>query len=434
MAASMTDTSPGQPGSLRAAFERYGVPIVALLTSSLVVAALWRSQGLVDSRPDPYWFSAMAESLLRGEGFDAYGSLLHRRAPGYPLFLAGVYSIFGVHVVPVQILQCLLFAGTCWLAQGIGQRIYSPRAGLIAGLVCALHPSLLRYVPDLHLETMLTFVFTLSVWLSCRFFERPTSARGALLGLTWGLASLTKPVVLLYPGVFALLWLLSRKKHGAFTAPGSLVSKLAPLAVAFVVMGLTISPWTVRNYIVTKRFVPITTGASDAVLRSFVFSRYEFITLQKPPYTDAENEVNAQFKALCAAQGAVWEADDLQTDKILNEEAKRQVLANPGLFIKKSIVGIFTFWYQMTSLKNSLAAGGMALVAWVFAGIGLWRSRTERQPVWLVLAPIVYLNLFLAALLSLGRYSVPVMPCLITLAAFGLDTVLARFRKAAPAA
>ncbi|HYQ14505.1 MAG TPA: hypothetical protein VEQ58_02070, partial [Polyangiaceae bacterium] len=202
---------------------------------------------------------------------------------------------------------------------------------------------------------------------------------------------------------------------------------LTPLAVALLCMGLTISPWTVRNYVVTGHFVPITTGLSDAVLRSYVFSRTEFITLAKPPYTDAENEVNAEFRALCAAQGAVWEADDLQTDKILSQAMKERLLASPLAYVKKSFVGIFTFWYQMTSLPNSLAAGGMALLAWVFAAIGLLRSRQERQPIWLVLAPILYLNLFLAALLSLGRYSVPVLPCLVVLAAFGVSTLLQRF-------
>jgi hypothetical protein len=80
----------------------------------------------------------------------------------------------------------------------------------------------------------------------------------------------------------------------------------------------------------------------------------------------------------------------------------------------------------MTSLKTSLAAGAMALVGWIFAGIGLWRSRTERQPVWLVLAPILYFNLFLAPLLALGRYSVPIVPCLMVLAAFGVDTLLTK--------
>jgi len=422
MEASVSVSDGNNPRSL---VRRFVVPLAGLVTSLLVVAVLWRSQGLIDSRPDPYWFSKMAESLVNGEGLSKYGSLLHRRTPGYPMFIAALYTVFGVKVVAVQLAQCLLFAGTCWLVQDIGERIYSARVGLIAGLLCAVHPSLLRYVPDLHLETLLTFLFTLSTWLGCRFFEKPTLQRGVVLGVSWGLASLTKAVVLLYPAVFAVLWWLSLRRREPAAAKST--KALTPLAVALLCMGLTISPWTVRNYVVTGHFVPITTGLSDAVLRSYVFSRTEFITLAKPPYTDAENEVNAEFRALCAAQGAVWEADDLQTDKILSQAMKERLLASPLAYVKKSFVGIFTFWYQMTSLPNSLAAGGMALLAWVFAAIGLLRSRQERQPIWLVLAPILYLNLFLAALLSLGRYSVPVLPCLVVLAAFGVSTLLQRF-------
>jgi hypothetical protein len=189
---------------------------------------------------------------------------------------------------------------------------------------------------------------------------------------------------------------------------------------------VAIAPWTARNYVVTGHFVPISTGFSDAFLRGYVFSKTEFATLRQPPYTDGENESNTMFRALCAKEGAVWEQDDYQTDKILNRAAKERLLASPLLFARKTLVGLFTFWYEMTSLKTSLAAGSMALVAWVFAIIGLWRSKTERQPAWLLLVPILYFNLFLAPLLALGRYSVPILPCLIVLAAFGLDTVWLR--------
>ena len=157
----------------------------------------------------------------------------------------------------------------------------------------------------------------------------------------------------------------------------------------------------------------------------------EFITLQRPPYTDAENESNALFRALCKAQGAVWEADDLQSEKILAAEAKRRIMAEPLVFVKKTLIGVFTFWYQMTSLPNSLAAGAMAIFAWFFAAFGLVRSRREGRPAWLVLAPVVYLNLLLAALLSLGRYSVPVLPSLLVLSAAGLDWLLERRRQVA---
>ncbi len=45
----------------------------ALLTAMGVILVGFRAQGLVDTRPDPYWFSAMGRSLARGEGLSAYG-------------------------------------------------------------------------------------------------------------------------------------------------------------------------------------------------------------------------------------------------------------------------------------------------------------------------------------------------------------------------
>lgn len=372
----------------------------------------------------------MAESLLRGEGLSAYGSMLHRRMPGYPFFIAGLYAVFGVRVVVVQLAQCLLFAGTCWLVQDSARRIYSERVGYIAGVLCALHPSLLRYVPDLHLETLLTFCLTLSVWLGVRLYEAPSTKRAIPLGIAWGVACLIKAVVLLYPAVFGLFFWLSRRRNAGQNQKLWGLGQLVPVGVACVAMALTISPWTLRNYQVTGHFVPTTTGVGDAILRSFIFSRTEFITLRQPPYTDAENESNALFRALCAAQGAVWEADDIQSEKILAAEAKRRIAAAPGAFVKKTFIGVFTFWYQMTSLANSLAAGAMAALAWFFAVLGLRRSRRDGNPAWLVLTPIVYLNLLLAVLLSLGRYSVPVLPCLVVLAAAGLDTLLPRRPRA----
>lgn len=428
MEAILSRANPGRGATLR----RFAIPLLALATSLLVVALVWRSQGLVDKRPDPYWFSAMAESLLRGEGFTAYGSMLHRRMPGYPFFIAGLYAVFGVHALVVQLAQCLLFAGTCWLVQDIGRGLFTERVGLFAGALCALHPSLLRYVGDLHLETLFTFCITLSVWLSCRFYHHPTFKRGVALGVAWGVACLIKAVVLLYPPVFAALFWWSRRRSTEPKQPFlASLRPLVPVAVACVAMALTISPWTARNYVVSGHFVPTTTGAGDAIMRSFVFSRTEFITLRRPPYTDAENESNALFRALCKAQGAVWEADDLQSEKILAAEAKRRIMAEPLVFVKKTLIGVFTFWYQMTSLPNSLAAGAMAVFAWFFAAFGLVRSRREGRPAWLVLAPVVYLNLLLAALLSLGRYSVPVLPSLLVLSAAGLDWLLERRRQVA---
>jgi hypothetical protein len=46
------------------------------------------------------------------------------------------------------------------------------------------------------------------------------------------------------------------------------------------------------------------------------------------------------------------------------------------------------------------------------------------------LLPIVIMNVFVAVLIPLGRYSVPILPCLMILAAFGIDTLLDHRRRA----
>jgi hypothetical protein len=40
--------------------------------------------------------------------------------------------------------------------------------------------------------------------------------------------------------------------------------------------------------------------------------------------------------------------------------------------------------------------------------------------------PVVVMNIFVATLIPLGRYSVPILPCLMILAAYGIDTLLER--------
>lgn len=396
------------------------LPLVLALAASLFAVVVgFDAQRFVDTRFDPYFFGKMGASIARGDGFMPFGNLIQRRAPLYPLVIGGVYWVFGERPLLVLLLQCILHAGTALLLFDLTRRLFGQRAAVIAGVLCAVHPVLLRYVPDLHLETLFTFLVTLTIWLTERFARLRDIRTGALLGITFGLATLTKSVILLYPVLFAMAlgYTLARAKEQL---------PIRGLATMFVTMALTISPWTVRNYMATGHFVPVSSGFSDAFLRGLIFSRTEFITLREPPYTVAENETNAYFARLAHEAGTEWQRDDYETDQILNKEMKRRLFAEPWLSVRRFFVGIFTFWYEMTSLPTSLFAGGMALIAWIFAGFGLRRAYLEKRQAWLVLLPIVYLNLLLALLLALGRYSVPIMPCLIALAAFGIDGLLPR--------
>jgi hypothetical protein len=72
-----------------------------------------------------------------------------------------------------------------------------------------------------------------------------------------------------------------------------------------------------------------------------------------------------------------------------------------------------------------MVPAALAAVAWVFAVIGFTRAR-EQRPTWLLLLPILVMNVFVAVLIPLGRYSVPVLPCLMVLASAGVDALLMR--------
>ncbi len=400
-----------------------GVFLFALVIGLAMVLVVFRAQSFVDNVADPYLFGEMGRSVARGEPLSDFGTLLHRRSPMYPLFIGAVYSVFGEHPIAVYLLQCLLMAGTCWLVFDMGRRVFNLRTGIIAGAMCALHPLLLRYVPDLHLETLLTFLFTLVVWCSVRFHERPGIATGVWFGLAGGAAALTKAVVLLYPGLFVAAMLALRFLPGKRRA----VPSIGSIAVIPVMMLLVIAPWTYRNYEVTGKFVLITTGFNDAFLRGYVFSQKDFALLRRPPYTDAEIASNRWFQSLAEQAGTVWERDDYETEQILGQEVKRKLKEEPGEFFRKFFTGLFTFWYQMTSLANSMLAGVCALGVWFLALLGVRRAWQEDRPLWMFLLPALHLNLLLAILLALGRYSAPIMPALLVASAFGVDTVLQKY-------
>jgi hypothetical protein len=195
-------------------------------------------------------------------------------------------------------------------------------------------------------------------------------------------------------------------------------------------MAVLIAPWTIRNYVATGgHFVLLSSGTSDAFLRGYIFSKPEYATLRLPPFEYAENESNAWFRSLASSAGTEWQRDDYETDQILNRAAVQQLIAAPGEFVRKFVTGLFTFWYEMTSLTNSIVAGVLAVGAWILAIVGLRRSKKEGQPAWILILPAVYLNLALAALLALGRYSVPILPPLLVVSAFGVDTLMARFKS-----
>lgn len=403
----------------RSEHKKYAVVVAgaAIAAALLMVLLFYQFQNMVANTGDPYDYGKIALGFVE-HGFT---KLTRRAASLYPELLAVIYRLGGSNYA-VILLQCLFHAVTCVLVFLLGLRIYNVRTGLLAGLFCAFHPMLLRYVPDLHMESFLTLMCTLTIWMSVRFYDRTTVVNGILLGAVGMFTILTKGVMLPYLAVFGVILCL---RALMVRSP----QRIAAVVAMFVTMAVILAPWTYRNYQITGgRFVLLTPGASDSFLRGYIFTRWEFATLQKPPFTDAENESNNWFRKIARDAGTEWENDEVVDEQNNARVAKHLIMTQPLDTFRKVFVGLFTFWYEMTSLKNSLIPGLLALVGWALAIVGLIRANGEGRPSWLIWLPIVVMNIFVALLIPLGRYSVPIIPLLMTLAAFGVDTLLNRLK------
>src|ERR1700730_62770 len=211
------------------------VAVVATAAALLTVLVFFHSQNLGLETTDPYGYGKFAHEFVE-YGFT---KLTRRTASLYPELIAVVYRLGGSDHV-VIFLQCLFHAATCVLAFRLGLRIYNARTGLLAGLFCAFHPMLLRYVPDLHMESFLALMCTLTVWTTVRFHDRPTVANGILVGVVGMCATLTKGVILPYLGMFGIVsGLLALKRRS--------IQCVAAVAAMFIAMAVVLAPWTYRK-------------------------------------------------------------------------------------------------------------------------------------------------------------------------------------------
>jgi 4-amino-4-deoxy-L-arabinose transferase-like glycosyltransferase len=411
-------------------FLRLWIFVGSFAIGLLTVFILWDKQGLVNQANDIYKFAELGQNIALGNGFrfnDAPPTI--RRAPLYPALIALLYTIFGVKPIVIQIFQAALAAGTTLLAFEIGRRVFNLRTGLLAAVATGLHPMVLRYVPDIQVETSLTFFYTLAIYWSVRLVETETLTHGFLFGLSSAAAAMVKAVALPYSVFFIFAYLAERYWRGADRPESRPAWK--PIAGFVLAMGIVILPWTCRNYEVSGRFVLISGNASGELLRGYVFAQPRYYLLQGRAYEDGENEANEMQTQLFRSQGLIWERDEAETERVQNAAAIQKLLSSPGAYIKKCFIAFFMFWYVVTSKVNSLLVGGLATAGWILTFAGMFRARGKAYQFWLLVLPIVSMNLICAAILALGRYSAPCIPSLMVLAAFGVNSVLVERRAAA---
>jgi 4-amino-4-deoxy-L-arabinose transferase-like glycosyltransferase len=175
------------------------------------------------------------------------------RLPGYPLFLALCFRLFGMeHYHAVLFVQAGTDLVSCLLVAAFAARYVSLRAGIAALYLAALCPFTANYVATPLTETPTLFCIALGLYALARYVEQPSPNRWFFaLAFSISYAALLRPDgallgVVLLPAMF---W-PSRKQIAASRA-----ATLALLCAA-----LTLLPflaWTLRNARTFHVFQPL---------------------------------------------------------------------------------------------------------------------------------------------------------------------------------
>jgi 4-amino-4-deoxy-L-arabinose transferase-like glycosyltransferase len=366
--------------------------------------------------PDGKDYDALGLSLATGTGFAIHGVPNTFRPPGYPLFLAALYKIFGHSYVAVKIAQSGLGALTCLMIFLIGQRLFSRRVGVFAATLAAVYPFLVLYAGFLLSETLFVFLSTVFLYMLVRLRERCASQWVALGGLVLGVMNLVRPVTLMIP---ALLFFWAWIEFGAKRKAVVIASLLA------IWMMVPILPWTIRNYMVTHSYILI----EDHHWLSMYVGNNRTI-LQNPGAIGGwlEPEQIEGFKP-------TFKTEDYRSATL--SFLRQYLLHEPWELLRLEAHKLKRFWSifptsSRTTYRDTMVSVfsyGLLLPLFV---IGMILSLRSDQRSWILIIWIV--NFCFVTLIAFGttRFRAPVEPAIILFAALALEKGWARLTGEGP--
>jgi 4-amino-4-deoxy-L-arabinose transferase-like glycosyltransferase len=349
--------------------------------------------------------------------------------PGEP---TGITLYTHTEMQTVRVVQAILGAALCVLVYALTRRLFSARTGTLAALILAISPALILEAGNLITESLFMFFAFggLAIYVSAQ--GNPTPRMLVWAGIMFGLATLTRAVLLLFPLGLALHLFLTHRARWKQLALALLVS-----------YGLVISTWTIYNALVWKRLVIGGEG-----FWSFV---YQGATSKASP------------EELDEGLGISPENVDEQRSEAMQEGIQKNIIEDPVGWIKHRITELANAYLQPHNtlrlkgksfrraaddwLDNDRSLEGLidltrvgsfwprlALYVFHFGGLlfgmaGMWIVRRQWRSLFLPYAMIFYFTGIHVVLLALPRYLFPVYPVFWIFASALLITVWDRRKR-----
>jgi hypothetical protein len=308
-----------------------------LLISVLLRAGVALYLGdVVDAPPlltDQRSYHALGVRLLAGKGYTFAEAWYPFTAPEtptahwsflYPLFVAAIYGVTGVHPLAVRLVQAVLGGLLLpWLVGRLARRLFpeKPSWSLAAGGLAAGYGYFILYAATLMTETFFIIAVLWSFDAALRLRQRTSRKQhiaigvGLELGLSLGVSALLRQSILPWVPVL-FLWLLwqGRRAH-------NLKAPLRTVLIAGLVLLLSILPWTYRNYRVYNSFLLLNSNTG-----------YAMYSAQNPMHGDAFGEFDA-----APVPSALWGKSEAEIDRLLMQQGIQFVMDDPLRYLRLSL-------------------------------------------------------------------------------------------------
>jgi 4-amino-4-deoxy-L-arabinose transferase-like glycosyltransferase len=374
----------------------------AIVGIALLLRVIWV---LMAPRVDPFLrdnplygdatgYNILAVNLTRGLGLTWDGvTPTAVRPPGYPVFLAMIYLIFGENYAFVRLAQALLGALTCVPVYWVASRFGGKGVALIAALGVAVYPLLIYFTGWQIAETIAIFLY----WGALAAFLRAKDTQKAmwivLAGLLFGMGSLVRPQMMLLPVALCLVgWLLGSNWGVRWTLCAIVISTC-----------LVIAPWMVRNRLVLGAWVPVATLGG--------------LNLYAANNSTADGGFSSDVP-----MSILPGMSEPESDRQYTKMALTWISENPRSFLAllpKKLVRFFSpLERTMGGVSEGLFAAVVSLTWYVlllFAIYGIWVLQRQ-NPVagaLILVTPILYEALLILIFHGGSRYALPTIPILL---------------------
>ncbi len=363
--------------------------------------------------PDSVNMHNMATNLARGLGHrDATGRWAWRM-PAYQAFLALLYTVGFESAHSVRAVQAVLDTLNVLLIFLLGMRMFGRRPALYAAGMAAVYPFFVYFSALVLSETLAVTAILGVAYTQRRLLERFCAHRALLAGLVLGAATLVKASFAGLVVAFGLYHFIARARLGW---------RHCGLVCGVLLVGwaVVLAPWTIRNWVHLDAFVPLSTMGG--------YTLYE----SNSAFSDGGPNMG---KIVFPPGTGTDDLSEAPRDRALREAALDWIRAHPGQFLRTSLRSFLRTWnvipnYAQARTWPKILASLLSYVPVMALGLyALWRTRRAWRATWLLVVPVVYVALLHSVFMGSVRYRVPVMTCMILLAARGIQLLRAEERR-----